>query len=62
MTDRKPAPGVERQQRLSDKGLERLEKQLASGVNISAVVLEQWIKRYGDAASELIRKYRGDNS
>lgn len=58
MTGSKPAPGVSRQERLSDEGLARLEKQLASGVNISAPVLVQWIRRYGDRARAIIRKYR----
>ncbi len=58
MNRRKPLPGVNRTARLSDEGLQRLEKQLASGVKISDQVLEQWIKRYGDAAGEIIRRYR----
>jgi hypothetical protein len=62
MKDRKPSPGVNRKARLSDEGLARLEKQLASGVNVSEPVLEQWIKRYGDAAREIIRRYRDGNA
>ena len=58
MTESKPSPGVSRQQRLSDEGLARLEKQLAAGVNISSPVLMQWIRRYGDRARSIIRKYR----
>jgi hypothetical protein len=58
MTDSKPAPGVSRQERLSDEGLARLEKQLASGVNISTPVLMQWIRRYGDRARAIIRKHQ----
>ena len=58
MTESKPSPGVSRQDRLSDEGLARLEKQLASGVNIGSPVLMQWIRRYGDRAREIIRKYR----
>lgn len=50
-------PGVSREQRLSDDGLARLEKQLASGVAISEIVLRQWVRRYGDAARELLRQY-----
>jgi hypothetical protein len=57
MTDSKPAPGISRQERLSDEGLARLEKQLAAGVNISSPVLMQWIRRYGDRARAIIRKY-----
>lgn len=58
MDTKKPRPGVSRQDRLSDEGLARLENQLASGVNISPRVLEQWIKRYGDSAREIINKYK----
>jgi hypothetical protein len=53
----RPAPGVTRQQRISDEGLQRLEKQLSSGLNISAMVLKQWVKHYGDAARDQIRKH-----
>ncbi|PCJ83131.1 MAG: hypothetical protein COA54_15860 [Thiotrichaceae bacterium] len=51
-------PGVSREQRISDEGLNRLQKQLQSGVRISEPVLQQWIKRYGDAAKNIIQKYR----
>ena len=47
------SPGISRQQRISDEGLARLEKQLLSGVRLSSVVLAQWVKRYGDSAREL---------
>lgn len=57
MTD-KAQPGVSRSNRLSDEGLIRLEKQLASGIKISQPVLDQWIKRYGKAAKDIIEKYR----
>ena len=50
-------PGVAREQRISDEGLLRLEKQFQSGVNINAMVLKQWIKRYGEPARVLIKKY-----
>ncbi len=56
--NQKPRPGVDRSKRLSEQGLQRLEKQLKSGIRISDPVLEQWIKRYGEAASEIIRRYR----
>lgn len=56
-----PDPGVSRQQRISDEGLLRLEKQLKSGINISAPVLKQWVKRYGNSARELIKQYREDS-
>jgi hypothetical protein len=54
-------PGVSREQRISDEGLMRLEKQLQSGINISTPVLNQWVKRYGDDARELILKYRANS-
>jgi len=53
----KPAPGVSRQQRISDEGLARLDKQLKSGVRISSQVLHQWIKRYGDEARMLLKSH-----
>ena len=52
------APGISRDNRISDEGLRRLEKQLQRGANISDAVLQQWIKRYGDAARELILRYK----
>lgn len=57
MNDNSPTPGVSRTDRLSDEGLTRLEKQLESGHNISSQVLAQWIKRYGDSARKIIKKY-----
>lgn len=60
MTDSKKAkatPGVCREQRISDEGLQRLQKQLQHGVNINHQVLRQWIKRYGDAARDLLKDY-----
>jgi len=53
-------PGISRDNRISDEGLERLEKQLQRGGQVSDAVLAQWIRRYGDAARELIRKYGRD--
>lgn len=50
-------PGVSREQRISDEGLLRLEKQFQSGVNVNAMVLKQWIKRYGEPARNLIKSY-----
>lgn len=50
-----PSPGVSRQSRLSDEGLQRLEKQLAAGIKITPPVLSQWIKRYGEPAREIIK-------
>ena len=51
-------PGVSRSQRISDEGLARLDKQLRSGVKISRVVLDQWVKRYGDKATAIIERYK----
>jgi hypothetical protein len=56
MTHRKPLPGVSRETRLSDEGLQRLERQLRAGT-ISKTVLEQWVRRYGKAAQQLIDRY-----
>jgi len=50
-------PGVSREQRISDEGLKRLEKQFNSGVKPSSMVLKQWIIRYGEPARDLIKKY-----
>jgi hypothetical protein len=50
-------------QRISAAGLERLKQQLQSGSQISDPVLAQWIRRYGDAAREIIRsngRYHSD--
>ncbi len=52
---RNPLPGVARADRISSRGLERLERHLRSGVRISNPVLVQWIKRYGEPALTLIR-------
>ncbi len=52
-----PAPGVSRQDRLSDEGLQRLEKQLAAGTRISAAVLAQWIRRYGEPARAILQRH-----
>jgi len=54
---KKPTPGVSREQRISDEGLVRLEKHLRSGTKISAQVLNQWVKRYGDNAKVLLDRY-----
>jgi len=51
-------PGVSRKERISDEGLGRLEKQLKLGIKISEQVLQQWVRRYGDAARDLLKKYR----
>lgn len=52
-----PDPGVSREQRISDEGLSRLDNQLRSGRKISSQVLKQWIKRYGDDARQLLKRY-----
>lgn len=56
MTTRKPVPGVSRKERTPNKSLRRLERQLKAGT-ISKPVLEQWLRRYGRAAKELIDTY-----
>jgi len=50
-------PGISRETRISDEGLLRLEKQLKAGNKINQLILEQWIKRYGESAQALINKY-----
>lgn len=58
MSETKPTPGVSRGERISDEGLQRLERQLQRGARISRLVLDQWIRRYGEAARDIIDKYR----
>ena len=58
MKDRQPLPGVSRTERLSDEGLQRLDRQLAAGSQISDAVLAQWLRRYGESASAVIRQHR----
>ncbi len=53
----KTTPGIERNNRIDDEGLERLQVQLQNGRKISQPVLNQWIKRYGDKAKILIAKH-----
>lgn len=57
MTVKPGTPGILRENRLSDEGLQRLERQLSSGSQISDQVLSQWIRRYGDTARAIIKKY-----
>ena len=57
MDKKLPSPGVSREERLSNEGLQRLEKQLASGTTPSMPVLAQWIRRYGDPARKIIKQY-----
>lgn len=58
----KAKPGVSRDNRISDEGLQRLEKQLQRGAKISEKVLRQWIVRYGTDAEVLISKYRDNRT
>lgn len=57
MSDSQRTPGIERAARLSAEGLERLERQLERGGQISDAVLAQWIRRYGEAARTLIARH-----
>lgn len=50
-------PGVSREKRISDEGLARLEKHLKLGDKINVQVLQQWVRRYGDDARDLLKKY-----
>ncbi len=61
MTSKKISPGVSRGNRISDEGLMRLEKQMQNGTKISHYVLAQWIKRYGESARKIIKKYNQYN-
>ena len=53
-------PGISRQDRISEEGLDRLEKQLQRGARMAAQVRQQWVRRYGQAAIELFEKYEYD--
>ena len=60
MTDinsKNPQPGVSRDERISDEGLQRLENHLKNGSRMNPSILKQWIKRYGESARQLIMKY-----
>ena len=57
MKDAGPAPGISREARIGEVGLQRLERQLQAGARISDAVLAQWVRRYGEPARDLIRKY-----
>ena len=50
-------PGIARENRISDEGLQRLDKQLRCGAKINSAVLTQWIRRYGDAAREVMQNH-----
>ena len=56
--DKQRNPGISRARRISDEGLERLEKHLKGRTRMSQMVLQQWVKRYGEPARELIKQYR----
>jgi hypothetical protein len=58
MTER--SPGISRDNRISDEGLQRLETLLQRGGQVSDTVLAQWIRRYGDAAREILRRHGRD--
>lgn len=51
-----PSPGVSRHKRLSEEGLQRLERQLQSSMRVGEAVLLQWVRRYGDAAIRRIEE------
>jgi len=54
----KATPGIARSERISDEGLRRLERQLANGARMKPQILQQWVRRYGEAAEKLIQKYK----
>ena len=56
MNNKSPVPGISRDDRISNDGLQRLENHLQKGAKMSHQVLKQWIKRYGEPARELIRE------
>jgi len=51
-----PNPGISRNKRISDEGLLRLETLLKSGRRPSQQVLDQWVKRHGEAAQKIINE------
>ena len=50
-------PGVARADRISDQGLQRLDRHLQAGVRVSNPVLAQWVKRYGEPALAVIKAH-----
>ena len=50
-------PGISRDERISDTGLQRLRDHLQRGAKISKPVLRQWVKRYGDDAIALLAEF-----
>ena len=61
MINNTPNPGVSREDRQSDEGLQRLENHLRNGSRMKPAILKQWIKRYGDSAKKLIIEYNQYN-
>jgi hypothetical protein len=57
MPQRDAQPGIGRERRLGDEGLRRLEAQLTRGTRLSDAVLAQWLRRYGEAARQLLRAH-----
>jgi hypothetical protein len=55
-------PGVSRAQRISEEGLQRLERQLQRGARISEQVKQQWVKRYGKPAIDIFSRYADKRS
>jgi hypothetical protein len=57
MNNNSPKPGISRQQRLSEEGLLRLENHLQLGTAMRDQILAQWIRRYGEPARILLKRY-----
>ena len=53
-----PAPGIERCNRISDEGVQRLQKHLQCGTKMQPQVLAQWLKRYGEPVRCLLKQYQ----
>ena len=60
MSNKHPAPGVSRTDRLSEEGLQRLRNHLARGM--SQAVRNQWIARYGEAARLVIEDFENSKA
>ena len=50
MNNKQPNPGVSREAKSSDEGLQRLENHLKNCSRMTQPILKQWIKRYGEPA------------
>ncbi len=57
MSQSEHKPGVGRDERISQEGLERLARQMQSGASMSDRVLAQWIRRYGESARRILREH-----